>query len=335
MENGYKVPHVGADCEVFLTKDGKPYPVVGLLGGTKAEPKPILDILGPGYAVQEDNVMPEFNIPPCTSAKEFDAAIKAVLDYLESFFAPQGLGISIQSYAHFDKDLLTSKQARTFGCEPDYNAWTLEENEIDNLHPTLKTMRTAAAHVHVELLRSDGSKPEIPELIAFVKMLDVYLAVPFGILEPDGNVRRQFYGRAGSFRLKPYGIEFRTLSNLWISNPTWRQFVFNGVQYVASRCMSNWETAIKEYDNRADVIVQSINACNYAQRQLHWLADHWCVHIPYLAPKVRKKTSPPKDIVEAIIPNLWDTTYITSPSEAMEATLDDLEQDEQSNPSQA
>ena len=55
---------IGADPECFIVVRDKhngdtPYPIVGMLGGTKDNPLVIAD----GYAVVEDNVMAEFNIP--------------------------------------------------------------------------------------------------------------------------------------------------------------------------------------------------------------------------------------------------------------------------------
>lgn len=326
MENSYKVPHIGADCEVFLRRisDNHPVPVVGLLGGTKAEPRPILEVLGPGYAVQEDNVMAEFNIPPCSKSKDFDAAIASVLDYLASYFEPHGLKIDITSNMQFEKDQLTTKQARTFGCEPDYNAWTLEENEINNLHPALRTLRTAAAHVHVELQRPDGTKPDLPELVAFVKMLDVYLAAPFVMLEPNGNIRREFYGGPGSFRLKPYGIEFRTLSNLWIARKEWRNWVFNTVQWVAENRMPEWETMTKELDNQVSAISRAIRYCD--TRHASWVCRHWDVYIPYVSdsPKRPKKKDGLLDLAQSVS-DQWATIPVAPAVFEFNPLIDDID----------
>ncbi|MCW8826503.1 MAG: hypothetical protein OQK78_08770, partial [Gammaproteobacteria bacterium] len=48
-----------------------------------------------------------------------------------------------------------------------------------------------------------------------VKAMDLYLGVPSVLIDPD-NDRRELYGKAGAYRNKPYGLEYRTLSNFWI-----------------------------------------------------------------------------------------------------------------------
>jgi hypothetical protein len=49
-----------------------------------------------------------------------------------------------------------------------------------------------------------------------VRYMDLYLAVP-SILMDDGIERKQLYGKKGAFRPKPYGTEYRVLSNFWIA----------------------------------------------------------------------------------------------------------------------
>lgn len=45
--------------------------------------------------------------------------------------------------------------------------------------------------------------------------MDLHLGVPSLVLDKDTE-RRKLYGKAGAFRPKPYGVEYRTLSNFWI-----------------------------------------------------------------------------------------------------------------------
>jgi hypothetical protein len=58
-------------------------------------------------------------------------------------------------------------------------------------------------------------------------MLDLRLAVPSLIWDKDKK-RRLLYGKAGCFRPKPYGMEYRTLSNAWLNPaiPHVRKFIF-------------------------------------------------------------------------------------------------------------
>lgn len=49
-----------------------------------------------------------------------------------------------------------------------------------------------------------------------VKAMDLFLGVP-SVLMDEGEERKQLYGKAGAHRPKPYGVEYRTLSNFWIA----------------------------------------------------------------------------------------------------------------------
>ena len=74
---------VGADPELFLldiTTD-QYKSAEGLIGGTKEEP---VVISKEGFAIQEDNVMVEFNIPPAKSSTEFVNNNQFMLSYINS-----------------------------------------------------------------------------------------------------------------------------------------------------------------------------------------------------------------------------------------------------------
>lgn len=195
---------IGADPELFLqTISGKMISAVGLIGGTKEEPKP-LDVKG--CAVQEDNVSAEFNIPPAKNFNEFKKSIKYVMSYLDNRAQEMGLLLAkhVASYS-FDEDQLASWQAQVFGCEPDFNAWTGKMNP----KPQAKdfNLRSCGGHIHVG---NTGLDP-----VKIIRAMDLFLGVPSIFLDKDKE-RRNLYGKAGAHRIKSYGPEYRTLSNFWI-----------------------------------------------------------------------------------------------------------------------
>lgn len=53
-----------------------------------------------------------------------------------------------------------------------------------------------------------------------IPLLDLYIGIPSVLLDDSKQQveRRKVYGRAGEFRLTPYGIEYRVLSNFWAFN---------------------------------------------------------------------------------------------------------------------
>lgn len=61
-----------------------------------------------------------------------------------------------------------------------------------------------------------------------VKVLDLFVGIPSVILEPD-NKRKELYGKAGAFRPKSYGLEYRTVSNFYLVNTSLRKWAFESV----------------------------------------------------------------------------------------------------------
>jgi hypothetical protein len=176
--------------------------------------------------VQEDNVMLEFNIPPASNSKDFSTSIKKMMEYLKKEMLGKGLDLNTKSVMFFKPEQLTSEQARKFGCEPDYCVWSRTVNEINKMSPVLETMRTAAAHVHISY-KYHGRDPDLEDQELLVKLLDIFLGAPSIAMYANSKERREFYGKAGSFRPKPYGLEYRVLGNEWLKDPS---SVFNAVK---------------------------------------------------------------------------------------------------------
>jgi len=230
----YTLQKIGTDAEIFLKHRHtfSPVPVVGLLGGTKLCPKPIPNMIN-GFAIQEDNVMPEFNIPAASTAREFSDSINQVLEYLTIQMREHDLMLDIVPSMHFKESDLQSAQAQNFGCEPDLCAWTDEVNEIDRANPKLRTMRTAAAHIHVSYLVDLEEPKTYAQRALAVRAHDLFVGVPSILVDSDTD-RREIYGKAGAFRCTDYGHEYRTPSNFWIRNNLWSEWVFNQTRNALS-----------------------------------------------------------------------------------------------------
>ena len=199
---------LGADPELFLENDLEIISAEGLIGGTKEKPK---DVPGyPGFYIQEDNIMVEFNIPPASSSEDYQDNIETMLDYVEEVGRVYHTGISNLASANINPMYLRTEQARTFGCEPDINVYTGEENQVSS-HDA-RTLRTCGGHIHVGY--DNPTKNTSALLIA---AMDVTLGLASLSMDKDDR-RRQLYGNAGALRFKDYGVEYRTLSNFWIFN---------------------------------------------------------------------------------------------------------------------
>lgn len=213
---------IGSDPELFLfdTKLKKYIPGIGLIGGSKNQP---LDI-GNGCKVQEDGVMAELNVPPTTDSDEFYNSIKYCTDYLKKILPPH-IELRWNASAEFDPKFLKSKQARTMGCDPDFNAWSGDVNDIvDN--SAFLNLRCSGGHIHIGY-----DKPDFNVNFELVKLMDLFLGVPSVFLDKD-KLRKKLYGKAGAMRHQLHGVEYRVLSNFWLVDKKSIDWVFNAVSNV-------------------------------------------------------------------------------------------------------
>jgi len=225
----YKLLMVGTDTEVFLRdrETKSPVPVIGLVGGTKHQPKPVPE-LGKGFFVQEDNVMLEYNVPPAKTKDQFVGNITKMNSYLDELVAKKGLVLDICSSMQFKPSQLSHPQAQEIGCEPDWDVWKRLINPSPKEHPSMKTIRTSGGHLHMSFTVDGKQTEDIFLKEPLVKACDLTLGLPALVLDPDMR-RRELYGKPGAFRNKDYGIEYRTLSNFWTKSPELVEWAFDGI----------------------------------------------------------------------------------------------------------
>lgn len=206
---------LGADPELFLTDGNEIISAEGIIGGTKNEPKQISE---EGHAIQEDNIMVEFNIPASKTIVEFRDNINFVLDYLKTYTKQFNFELLVSASEEINSKYLNTEQAKTFGCEPDFNVYLKDVNEP----PTAASnLRTCGGHIHIGY---ENPKIETSELIVYA--MDMVLGLESMALDTDDR-RREMYGKAGCFRVKDYGVEYRTLSNFWIKNDELIEWAYN------------------------------------------------------------------------------------------------------------
>lgn len=213
---------IGCDPEVMLEKNGILKSAIGLIKGTKEKPTPVSK-----GAIQHDNVNAEFNVDPAKSKKEFSENIKAVLADLVKAVAPYR--IKVQASADFPASELKHPKARQFGCDPDFDAWSVSMVTVPP-GATAAAFRSAGGHLHVGALNDKQTFLLDPYgKLDTVRILDVVVGIPSLLMDkdPTSKARRGLYGKAGCHRPTSYGVEYRALGNYWISSPKYVEAVYN------------------------------------------------------------------------------------------------------------
>ena len=210
---------VGCDPEVFVKQGGVFKSAYGLIQGDKANPQKVNR-----GAVQVDGMALEFNIDPAHSEDEFCLNVQDVFNTMK-LMVPDYEVVAVP-VAHFDPDYIKNQPAAALelGCDPDFNAWI---NAVNNKPNGNRPMRTASGHVHIGWTKGADTDDfnHIEMCNAVIRQMDFYLGLP-SLSYDDDQERREMYGKAGCCRYKPYGTEYRTLSNAWLKSEALMRWVY-------------------------------------------------------------------------------------------------------------
>jgi len=238
---------VGADPEFFVADKGVLVSAHNLIKGDKMNPFKV-----DNGAVQVDGIAAEFNIDPSNSYEEFQGNIDSVMETLSEMIGDKELLNAVS--VDFDEKFMESipQENLELGCEADYNGWTGQENvkpEAGNM------MRTAGGHVHIGGFY-DGNAFDTDHFKTCMRMsrlMDEELGV-YSILWDKDDKRRSMYGKAGCFRPKKYGMEYRTLSNAWLYDKNKIKFVYNAVERVIERMFRGEDASpdVQDVINKSD-----------------------------------------------------------------------------------
>jgi hypothetical protein len=245
---------IGADPEVFL-KDrytGKYVSAVGIIPGSKQFPEPVLQ-----GAVQRDGMAAEFNIDPAILHSQFERSMTSVMRDLASYADLHNCELAFDPVARFSPEVMASQpeDALALGCEPDINAWTGEENPKPEAVGDMANCRTGSFHVHFGYYDPNHNIHDPRSCFEMVKQLDFSLGL-VSLLYDDCVERRKLYGKAGACRVKPYGGEYRVLSNAMLKTVDRRRLVYYNTKWAFNTLIVGNVLAAK-YGDISDIINNS------------------------------------------------------------------------------
>jgi len=243
---------IGADPELFLEKSGTYLSAHDLLPGTKRNPYPV-----PGGAIQVDGVAAEFNIDPADNPQDFVLRCQAMMTAIKGRL-PEGVFLRPIPTATFKEEYFKSlpEDTRELGCNPDYNAWTGGINDRPDGEHT--TMRTAAGHIHIGWTKDADVNDEThyEDCMAVIRQLDYFLGC-YSLMWDKDDLRRSLYGKAGSFRPKSYGCEYRGISAAWLQSPDLMKWVYSAAQRGAHLLINKGHSAEAEFGSLARDTIDS------------------------------------------------------------------------------
>lgn len=140
-----------------------------------------------------------------------------------------------------------------FGCKPSLNAYGARF-----IIPDGRTVnsRSAGGHMHFTFAAKTRIKETVKALDNVLGIISVSLFQYW-----DSPIRRAFYGRAGEYRVTPYGFEYRVLSNAWMAAPALSHFVFEIARRVLAAGMPQVRKLIM-FDVEESETQRIINECD-------------------------------------------------------------------------
>jgi len=253
---------MGCDPEFFFKTGDK------VIGAEHILPKVGLE--AGGYGTSKfviDGVQAELNPYPNTCRANLANTISQCFKSLKIELDKQKKGVMLD----FSRSVEISKEElakldeknQKFGCMPSKSSYPDAGIKLSKVDPLKYLKRSAGGHIHLGCGAGYHKKAD-----DIVQMLDIICGNTCVLIDRDkGNaVRRKLYGRAGEYRLPAHGIEYRTLSNFWLTDYRLMSFAF-GLARLAYTLATNYsaEANIKAFKSKVnmDDIQKAINKNNF------------------------------------------------------------------------
>jgi hypothetical protein len=184
--------------------------------------------LGAGAKIYYDNTLAEANIDPAESKEDLTNKLADLYRRSQKLLKDHKLG-AVASH-NFSEEECEHPGAKEFGCDPEKDVY---RGGMDAYPPNGgHVFRSAGGHIHVGGLQDKTSN----EKMALIVLMDIFVGLASVLMDNDPNSvpRKQLYGKAGRYRDTPYGIEYRVLSNFWLSKKELTELIYDLTMFAAN-----------------------------------------------------------------------------------------------------
>jgi hypothetical protein len=222
---------LGSDPEAFIvnTKTGLAVSSKRFTVGTKEKPEE----LGDGYALLNDNILIEGNVPPASNRAQFIANMTILWGAMNDRALTRLAHLENHDCMQISDDLMLTDEAREFGCSSFFDAWNgLLEIDTPQLNGNF---RPAGCHIHIGIEDLTDY-----ERMAIVRAFDMFVTLPSIKITGQSYRTSNLYGLLGACRLKTYGVEARSLGGHFFS-PKYFEMIYDLTTLAVDYAYKNTE----------------------------------------------------------------------------------------------
>lgn len=229
--------YVGLDAEFFYrSRDRAETLPAHEFFPSKHDPKVILrdregaaaGSAGAGVAFHFDGIQAEFNAVESQNVRSIMRRVQHAISHMLQVAKEREVDISFRGAVPVDPKTFAGypSEAVEFGCDVDFISWLSGDINACEVNPLTHKWRYCGTHLHLGV--PDDGDPDLMETLLMpegrlevVNVLDFLVGNTATLLDvcPGSTKRRQVYGKAGTFRPTPYGVEYRVLSSFMLASP--------------------------------------------------------------------------------------------------------------------
>ena len=252
----------GCDPEFVLVKGREPQNAADILPN---EPNAYRDLY-------YDNVMAEFKVPPASEKEEAVEGIRDQLRVLTRIMNSRKITVRCVAFEDYPESQRLRWETRNPTSDPERCAYLMEIIDPPGKDFAERTERTAGGHIHIGMHLTDV------EHAFMARLLDLFVGVPAAYINHDKKhavVRcHMWYGKPGRYRETEYGIEYRTLSNFWLSSPRLVEFIYDLTEFTVKFYDDGGYFQLWNYDYNApeDTPAHDVHKCTAYNAPALWTA---------------------------------------------------------------